>query len=76
MRNMVEMQETPALGCHVYEPTPKDVRRACGEIQATWSPRERAKRAIIRLRELVQAIGGARADRLPHAGAAGNEAER
>jgi hypothetical protein len=73
---MVEMKETPALGCHVYEPTPKDVRRACGEIQATWSPRERAKRAMIRLSELVEVIDGPRAGPLPHAGAAGNEAER
>lgn len=23
---------------------PKDIRRACDEIQATWSPRQRAKR--------------------------------
>ena len=27
------------LGCRVFEPTPKDIRRACDAIQATWSPR-------------------------------------
>ena len=25
-------------------PTPKEIRRSCEEIQATWSPRERARR--------------------------------
>jgi hypothetical protein len=76
VKNMIEMQKDQALGCRVYEPTPKDIRRACEEIQATWSPRERAKRAMIRLSELVEVIDGARAGPLPHAGAAGNEAER
>jgi hypothetical protein len=58
MRDTIEMRETPASGCRDYEPTPKDVRRACKAIQATWSPRERAKRAMIRLSELVAAIDG------------------
>jgi hypothetical protein len=54
------------------EPTPKEIRRACEEIQATWSPRERARRyrgpgaagwtpPMIRLRELVEAINEERA---------------
>jgi hypothetical protein len=76
VRNIVEMKDTPTLGCRVYEPTPKDVRRVCGEIQATWSPRERAQRAMIRLSELVEAINAERADSPRHAGAAGDEAER
>jgi hypothetical protein len=76
VKKMIEMRNDQALGCHVYEPTPKDVRRGCKEIQATWSPRERAKRAMIRLPELVEAIDGVRAGILPHAGAAGCEAER
>jgi len=53
-------------------PTPKEIRRACEEIQATWSPRERARRyrgpgaagwtpPMIRLRELVEAINEERA---------------
>ena len=48
-------------------PTPQEIRRACKEIQATWSPRERARRyrspygvgwtpPLIRLWELVEAI--------------------
>jgi molecular chaperone DnaK (HSP70) len=52
-----------------YEPTPKDIRRECEEIQATWSPRERAKRnrgpraarwtpPIIRLSDIIEAING------------------
>ena len=31
--------------CRAYEPTSRDIRRACERIQASWSPRERAKRA-------------------------------
>ena len=75
VKNMIEMQKDQALGCRVYEPTPKDIRRACEEIQATWSPRERAKRAMIRLSELVEAVNGARAGSPPCVGAAENEVE-
>lgn len=32
-----------------YEPTQRDIQRACERIQATWSPRERAKRRGQRL---------------------------
>ena len=39
------MQKNQALGRRVYEPTCEDIERACNEIQATWSPRARAKRA-------------------------------
>jgi len=42
--NMIAMRRARELGGRVYEPTPKDIRRACEEIQATWSWRERAKR--------------------------------
>ncbi len=55
------------------EPTPKEIRRACEAIQATWSPQERARRYLgpcaarwtlpmIRLWELVEAIKEERAD--------------
>jgi hypothetical protein len=71
---MIETRKKQARGCRDYEPTPKDVRRACAEIQATWSPRERAQRATARLSELVEAIDGKRADRLPSVAAAGNKA--
>jgi len=27
-----------------YEPSPRDIRHACDEIQATWSPRTRRRR--------------------------------
>ena len=50
-----------------YAPTPREIRQACEEIQATWSPRERARRyrgprtagwtpPMIRLRDVVEAI--------------------
>jgi hypothetical protein len=32
-------------GYKPYQPSPADIRRACEHIQATWSDRERAKRA-------------------------------
>ncbi len=62
------MQKNQALGRRVYEPTCEDIERACNEIQATWSPRARAKRArapsaawwvppTIRLSTLVEATG-------------------
>ena len=41
---MIAMRKKDIKGGKVYEPTPKDIRRACERIQATWSPRERAKR--------------------------------
>jgi len=31
-----------------YEPTHAEIRAACAEIQATWSPAERARRAQLR----------------------------
>lgn len=84
---MIETRKNRALGCRVDEPTPKDIRRACEEIQATWSPRERAKRdrgprapwwtpQMIRLSDLVEAINGEWTDSPPYASAAGNEAQR
>ena len=38
------MQENQTSQCTGYEPTRKDIRRVRKEIQATWSPRERAER--------------------------------
>ena len=87
MKNMIAVRKNRAFGCRVYEPTPKDIRRACDQIQATWSPRTWAKRdggpraawwtlPTIHLAEFVDAVNEERADSLPYAGAAGNEAER
>jgi len=59
---MTKKQRDCASGLQVYEPTPRDVRRACAEIQATWSPRERTQRTKSRLSELVAAINGDRPD--------------
>jgi hypothetical protein len=84
---MIEMRKNQASRYRVYEPTPKDVRRGCEEIQATWSPRKRAERnrgpraawwtpPVIRLSDLIEAINAERADSPPYAGAAGDEAER
>ena len=84
---MIAKRKNQALGSHVYKPTSKVIRRACEEIQATWSPRERAKRnrgpravrwtpPMIRLSDLVEAIKGERADSPPCVGAVGNEAAR
>ena len=64
---MIATRKNRALGRHVCEPTFKDIRQACEEIQATWSPREKAKRnrgphaawltlPMIRLSDLVEAI--------------------
>ena len=66
---MITTRENRALGCHVYEPTSKDIRQACEKIQATWSLRERAKRErgpraawwippIIWRSDLIEAIKG------------------
>jgi hypothetical protein len=66
---MIATRKNRALGCHVYEPTAKEIRQACAEIQATWSPRERAKRKrgpraawwippTIWLPDLIEAIKG------------------
>ena len=41
---MIAMRRNQTLGGRNYEPTPKDIRQACEQIQARWSPRERAKR--------------------------------
>ncbi|MBN1852217.1 MAG: hypothetical protein JW829_05805 [Pirellulales bacterium] len=66
---MITTRKNRALRRYVYEPTSKDIRQACEEIQATWSPRERAKRErepraawwippIIWLPDLIEAIKG------------------
>ncbi|MFO7905910.1 MAG: hypothetical protein ACQESR_30395 [Planctomycetota bacterium] len=78
---MIATRKRTAFGDRGYEPTPKDIRRACEEIQATWSPRERARRnrespvawwtpPTIRLSDVVEAINAQRADTLPYSGAA------
>ena len=41
---MITTREDKSLRCKAYAPTRKDIRKAREEIQATWSPRERAKR--------------------------------
>jgi hypothetical protein len=74
---MIALRRNQALGSRVYEPTRKDIRRACDQIQAAWSPRERAKRyrgpcaawwtpPSIRLSGLREAIDEEQADRLPY----------
>ena len=66
---MIAMRRNRALGCGDNEPTAKDIRRACEQIQATWSPRERARRyrgpyaawwiaPSIQLSALFEAING------------------
>ena len=42
---MIAIRKKRADGCCVYKPTREDIRRGCEEIQATWSPQERTKRA-------------------------------
>jgi hypothetical protein len=72
---MIAIRKERVDGCRAYRPTPGDIRRACEEIQATWSPQERTKRArrmrvvcwkvpLIRLSDLdlVEPIDGERAD--------------
>jgi hypothetical protein len=41
---MIAIRRKQQLGGRGCEPTPQGIRRACARIQATWSPRERAKR--------------------------------
>ena len=41
---MVAIRKKTGKGGKVYEPTPRDIRRTCEQIQATWSPRECVKR--------------------------------
>jgi hypothetical protein len=53
---MIEIRKNRVLGRRVFEPTPKDIRRACEEIQATWSPRERAKRDRLSFPDTVPQI--------------------
>ncbi len=72
---MIAIRKKRADGCRAYRPTPGEIRRACDEIQATWSPQERTKRArgmhavcwtlpLIRLSDLdlVEPIDGEWAD--------------
>jgi hypothetical protein len=84
---MIAMRKNRVFGRRVYEPTPKDIRQACAKIQATWSPRERARRhrkprvpgwtpPMIRLSDLAETIDAERGDNLPYAGAAGDPAGR
>jgi hypothetical protein len=84
---MIAMRRSPTLRCTVYEPTARDIRRECKEIQATWSPRKRAKRSVapraaswfppsIRLSGLLEAVDEEQAGSLPYFGATGNEAQR
>ena len=74
VKNMIAIRKKRADGCCAYKPTREDIRRACEEIQATWSPRQRAKRnrgtraalwtlPLIRLSDLDEAIDGEWADR-------------
>jgi hypothetical protein len=41
---MIAIEKEQTLECRVYVPTREHIRRVSKEIQATWSPRERAKR--------------------------------
>lgn len=74
---MITMRRERTLGGRGYEPSPQDIRRACIQIQATWSPRERAKRyrgpyaawwfpPTIHLAGLFEAGDEQRADGLPY----------
>ena len=73
---MISLQRTQASRIRNYQPTQEDIRWACEQIQATWSPRERAKRyrgsyeawwmpPSFRLSGLLQAIREELVDRLP-----------
>ena len=41
---MIAQRSDQSSGRRVYKPTRKHIRWACRQIQATWSPRERAER--------------------------------
>lgn len=66
-RNMIAIRQNLVHEVLRAAPTPKEIRRACEEIQATWSPRERARRyrgpcaaewtpPLIRLRDIIEAV--------------------
>jgi hypothetical protein len=74
---MIAMRRNRPKGNRVYEPTPKDIRQACEQIQAGWSKRERAKRAgqprserwtppNIRLSLVLESVNEERADLPPY----------
>jgi hypothetical protein len=42
---MNQLHGRPQVVHGAYEPSARDIRRACSRIQATWSRRERDKRA-------------------------------
>jgi hypothetical protein len=59
-------------------PSPKEIRRACEQIQATWTPRERNKRAgqprgnfwtppEVRMSAVSEAVNDDWCDRFPYA---------
>lgn len=84
---MVAMRKNQTYRFRGYKPAPKDIRRACEEIQATWSPRQRAKRyrgpradswtpPLIRLSDLVEAINQEQAGGPTYSGALGDAADR
>ena len=83
---MIAIRRKRELGGRVYEPTPKDILRACEQIQTTWSPQERVKRyrgpyaawwtpPTIRLAGLLEAVNEEGVASWPYFGATGNEAE-
>jgi hypothetical protein len=82
VRNMIAKRKNQAFRGGAYEPTPMDIRRSCDEIQATWSPRQRAKRdrsprvawwtvPMIRVSDIVEAMNGERVENPPYGGAGG-----
>ncbi len=83
---MIAMRKNDPFGFRVHDPSPKEIRRVCDEIQATWSPQQRAKRQrrprvawwtapMIRLSDVQEALNGERADSWPYAGGAGRDLE-
>ena len=54
--NVIETPKIQTFVRYGYEPTPREIRQACEKIRATWSPRDRASRSMVRLAELIAAI--------------------
>ncbi len=73
---MIAMRINDSFGFRLHDPSPKEIRRACDEIQATWSPQQRADRQrrpratwwtvpMIRLADVQEALNGERSDSRP-----------
>ncbi len=84
---MRELRKPPTRTSQPYAPSPRVIRQECEHIQATWSERERGKRAgrppgttwlppRVDLADITEAISEDFGNSLPPPGSAANDWER